>query len=201
MGGAAAGVVADHAAEGAAVVGGRPRPEDQPMLAVRALRVSRTIPGWTIARRRSGSMDSIRLAVLGPVQHHRDVAALAGQAGAAAAGETGASCGGTPRRWHASSGRAASPRRSAPGGSSTRRSSTSPGCRRRSAPRPGLLRRGHGPVRRRPPWRTPVSAGRASPPHQSAFSCWIRSLNSVVAMDALCGWPRRKASANFLACS
>jgi len=33
------------------------------------------------------------------------------------------------------------------------------------------------------------------------LSCWIRSLNSVVAMAALCGCPRSHASANFFACS
>ena len=29
----------------------------------------------------------------------------------------------------------------------------------------------------------------------------MRSLNRVVAIAALCGWPRRNASANFFACS
>ena len=31
------------------------------------------------------------------------------------------------------------------------------------------------------------------------FICWILSLNRVVAMAVLCGWPRDQAAANFVA--
>jgi hypothetical protein len=70
-------------------------------------------------------------------------------------------------------------------------------------PRPGRVRRGDnaphhtsgGPSRRRNGARPAPSSG------QRSFSCWIRSLNRVVAMAALFGCPRRNACANLVACS
>src|SRR6266567_87429 len=54
----------------------------------------------------------------------------------------------------------------------------------------------------------PVSNARTRPggtavsgaPGRYGLSCSILSLNKVVAIVALRGWPRRNASANFLAC-
>src|SRR5690242_16644334 len=40
-----------------------------------------------------------------------------------------------------------------------------------------------------------------TPPCAQPLSCWILSLNRVVAIAALCGWPFRKALANFFAWS
>ena len=43
--------------------------------------------------------------------------------------------------------------------------------------------------------------GKETTPWCQPFNCWILSLNRVVAIDALCGWPLSQASANFFAWS
>ena len=80
-------VVADHAADGAAHMGGRAGADHQPVarqrvvhLVQRRARLHHGRPG-----RRVGRFQPV--AVLGPVDHHCLVAALPGQAGAAAAGQ------------------------------------------------------------------------------------------------------------------
>ena len=89
---------------------------------------SSTMPGSTTQRPRVRVDRDQPVAVLGPVDHDGGVGALAGQAGAAAAGHDGAPYRGRPRpprpRRRRCAGR---PRRSAPAGSSRRRSSRPPG--------------------------------------------------------------------------
>lgn len=81
----ATGVVADHPTEGVAVVGGRVGPEGEPVLGSRRPEVVEVAP-----RLHHGSA-SLRIdrhdpvQVLGEVEDHRHVGALAGQAGPAAA--------------------------------------------------------------------------------------------------------------------
>ena len=69
-----------------------------------------------------------------------------------------------------------------------------------------LLQRARELGPRWPPWYPATSASRAPSAgtragHRQRPSCSILSLNNVVAMAALCGWPLRKAWANFLAWS
>ena len=98
---------------------------------------SRTQPGSTAreAALRIDLEDAVQ--VLGEIDHDGDVAALAGQAGAAAARENRRAMLAADRdgRDDIFDGPAARRRRSAPADNSRRRSSRARGCRRRSAPR------------------------------------------------------------------
>ena len=134
----AAGVVADHAAQRAVIVGGGVRAEGEVVRLGRVAQGRRARSPAAPARGRSRGVDlQHAVQVLREVDHHGDVAALAGQAGAAAARQDRRAVlaaqrdGGDRRRPR----RAGAPRRSAPAGSSTRRWRKARGCRRRSAPR------------------------------------------------------------------
>ena len=100
---------------------------------------------------RAGSSSSDVVHVLREVDDDRDVAALAGEAGAAAAGEIGAPMLAADRDRLRSRRRrrAGSRRRSAPGGSSSRRWRRGRGCRGRSAPRRDRRRRSRASARGR----------------------------------------------------
>ncbi len=83
----AAAVVADHAAQGAAVVGGRVGPEGEAVGLGGGPQVVQHRARLHHGQAALGVDLDDPMHVLGEVQHHRHVAALAGQAGAAAAGQ------------------------------------------------------------------------------------------------------------------
>jgi hypothetical protein len=205
--GGSAGVVADHPAYRAVVVGGRLGAEDQPAMGTGLLVELVEDDTGLHDREAAVSVDRLhRGEVLGEVHHHGDVAALAGEAGAATAGED--------RRAELTADRDGRdevidrPRdddadRDLPvvGGVG---GVQGPGAAIEADPATHPCPQGgREPVRvhigghaRPHPGGGKVDAGHASP-----FNCSILSLNRVVAIAALCGWPRRNAVANFFACS
>ena len=184
--GRAARVVAHHPADRAVAVGGRARPEDQAAVPPRLrVHVVEHRAGLHDRGARVGVDRLDRVHVLRPVQHDRNVAARAAEAGTAAPGQYRHRV--LPAHRNGFDG-------------------IVDVARYHHADRHLAVVGAVGGVRRPGTGVEPHLA--AHPPAEVlpqgihyAFSCSIRSLNSVVAIAALCGWPCRNASANFLACS
>ena len=203
--GRAAGIVADHAAQRAVIVRSRPRPEHEPVRCQRRVELVQHDAGLDHAGPRLGVNRHHAMAVLGPVDDHRHVARLPGQAGPAAPGHYrravlpahrhgrrrvvhGA------RDHHADRHLAVVRRIGAVGAAAARVEPDLAADPLAQGPleRPGV----HGRRRR---GAADYRVRQRYPGHRR--SCSILSLNSVVAIAALCGWPLRNAWANFLAWS
>ncbi len=142
----ATGIVADHAADGASAMRRRIRARSAGLCAsARRCAASRArSPGSTRANRRRGSIATMRIHILREVEDDGHVAALASQAGAAAARKNRHRVFARERKGgnHVALMPAESPHRPAPADSSTRRWHRPRECRRRSAPRPRWWRAG-----------------------------------------------------------